>query len=68
MIREEEVTQSVIKWHLLLITFVIGNHQTFRSLLSFLFSGWIDFITFQFERSIGIRLVLSISIHSLVDI
>jgi len=41
MIREEEVTQNVIKWHLL-ISFVIGNHKTFRSLLSFFFSGWID--------------------------
>ena len=57
----------MIKWHLL-ITFVIGNHKISRSLLSFLFSGWIDFITFQFERSLGIRLVFSISIHSLVDI
>ena len=63
--REREVTEIVIKWHWL-ISFVIGSHKIFRYLLlSFLFPAGL-IITFQFERSIGISLVLSI--HSLVDI
>ena len=36
-----EVTQSVIKWHLLITFVIVGNHKT--SLLSFFFSGWIDY-------------------------